>query len=146
MIMVSCTQHPLTSDKPAKQITMSNMPRGTSFNAKRKGTSKKMASNHSYSVTSEEEKLKQQHFKAISLVFEECAGRFKLIRERINAMSLERMQPKSKTKRAKSVSVPQPIANPFVANLEGKLVNHIFSFKLEGSQNLQDFKVVSQES
>ena len=129
-----------------KQTMTSNKPRCTSSDKKRKGRSKKKASNHSYSVTSEEEELKQQHSKAISLVFEECAGRFKLIRERLNAMSLERMQPKSKTKRTKSVSVPQPIANPSVANLEGKLVNHIFSFKLEGSQNLQDFKVVSQES
>ena len=47
VIMVSCTQHQSTADEPAKQTTMSNMPRGTSSNTKRKSRGKKKASDHS---------------------------------------------------------------------------------------------------
>ena len=69
-----------------------------------KSKKKKAPTDHknSYSTADEEEKLKRAHSKCLSLVFAEADSQFKDIRQKLNALNLERTPPKVRPTRAKA--------------------------------------------
>lgn len=70
-----------------------------------------------------EKKWKRLHSRAISRVFEEATTIFKEIRQKLDAMNLERTKPKSKRVNIKSnvaISTTKPIDNPPSEGLGGK--------------------------
>jgi len=137
VITVSSAQHPSSAtDGTAKKIALKK-PRGAPSNKKRnQKNKKKAASNQSYSALSEEEKLKQQHSKAMSLVFEECSGSFKLKRQILDSMKLKRTPPKDKSKTSHALPSTAPISNPPPNGLAGKAGKLHFDIQVGEAENL----------
>jgi len=117
---------------------------------KRNGNKKKKpASNNCYSLMSEEEKHRQLHSKALSKVFEEAERtKFFSIRQRLNAMNLECMKPKSKKRSSKTVPpIPQSVDNPPTSGEGGKAgKSHVFVQVGEESNLYKTSKPLSNRS
>lgn len=99
------------SNKPNKsKPSKTKKKKGKKKNGNNK---KKPASNNCYSLMSEQEKHRQLHSKALSKVFEEAERtRFFSIRQRLNAMNLECMKPKSR----KAIIKPLPPSSQSIDN------------------------------
>jgi len=97
---------------------------------------------------SEEEMFKQLHSKALSKVFEEAESAFRSIRQRLNAMNLECMKPKTKKAATKLVPpIPQSIDNPSTAGEGGKAgKSHVFVQVGEESNLYKTSKPLSNRS
>ncbi|KAL9184133.1 hypothetical protein ACHAXT_002219 [Thalassiosira profunda] len=80
--------------------------------------------------------LKQQHSEAMSLVFEEVGRRFREIRERLSALTLQRTLPKVRSKAAKLPPLAAPISNPPAGGIAGKAGKTSFLVLVGDAENL----------
>lgn len=137
----------VVSDKPNKpKASKTKKKKGR----KNKGNNKKKpVSNGCYSLMSEEEKYRQVHSKALSKVFEEAERtKFFSIRQRLNAMNLECMKPKSKKGSSKTVPpIPQSVDSPPTSSEGGKAgKSHVFVQVGEESNLYKTSKPLSNRS
>lgn len=107
------------SEKKKQSNRKAHAKRGTKARGKNSASPKKLP----YHDIDIEKKWKRLHSRAISRVFEEAATIFKEIRQKLDALNLERTKPKSKRINIKNnlaASTTKPIDNPPSEGLGGK--------------------------
>lgn len=106
-----------TASEKRSQCKVRTPKRGTKARGKNRASPKKLP----YHDIDNEKKWKRLHSRAISCVFEEAATIFKEIRQKLDALNLERTKPKSKRNSIKNnVTTAKPIDNPSNEGLGGK--------------------------
>ncbi len=106
------------SEKKQSRCKVRTPKRGTKARGKNSASPKKLP----YHDIDNEKKWKRLHSRAISRVFEEAATIFKEIRQKLDALNLERTKPKSKRNNIKNnvTTATTPIDNPSNEGLGGK--------------------------
>lgn len=97
------------SEEPTKSTSS---PKGKHCTSKKKGSKNKNKRRIKTIIsTKTEEQMKVDHSKALTILFREAEDTFKEIRQRLNSLTLERTQPKSRSSRQRS-QVSHPLQDP----------------------------------
>ena len=131
----------------------SSKPKSQPSNKKSKGKKKKHKRSNKKkamrlaSFENEEEKLKEQHSQSLSRVFEEADATFRSIRQKLEAMNLERTLPKEKRSRPKpKVVSAEPLDNPVSDGLAGKAGKTHFIVQVGETNNLYNTRGSKQSA
>jgi len=130
------TTNETTSNEQSKQ---SPSPKGKNNkkNKKHKKSKKKRVA-QPLVIQKTEAELKVEHSKLLGKVYEEAESQFKEIRQRLNAMNLERTKPKERTSPSKSTKPVEVVDNPLVGDgqLGGKAGKTQFIIQVGEISNL----------
>ena len=120
-----------------KKSRPSGARKGKAKSKKRK-RKKKIASQPSYSTMNEEERLRREHSKMLTTVFDEASPQFKEIRQKLNSLALEQTPPKLKFSSPRvRVSEPKEVESDISpAFLDNKAIKTHFNVLVGEVSNL----------
>ena len=120
-----------TNDQPKQ----SSSPRGKKKNKKHKKSKKKRVV-QPLVIQKTEAELRGEHSKLLGKVYEEAESTFKEIRQRLNALNLERTKPKQRTSPSKATKPVEVVDNPLSGQLGGKAGKTQFIIQVGEVSNL----------
>jgi len=142
MIMEDSTIEVTIMQSTTNETTSKEQPKQQSFKGKNKKKNKKHKKSKKKRaqplvIQKTEVELKVEHSKLLGKVYEEAEPTFKEIRQRLNALNLERTKPKQRTSPSKSQSAVEVVDNPLVdGQLGGKAGKTQFIIQVGEVSNL----------
>ena len=133
-------------EQPPKPKSQPNNKKSKGKKKKHRKSNKKRSTQPA-SFENEGDKLKEQHSQSLSRVFEEADATFRSIRQKVEAMNLERTLPKEKRSRPKLKAEPaEPIDNPPADGLAGKAGKTHFIVQVGETNNLYNTRGSKQSA
>jgi len=130
--IIQSTPTEMSTNEQSKQKT----PKGKNKkkNKKHKKSKKKRA--QPLLIEKTEAELRGEHSKLLGKVYEEAESQFKEIRQRLNAMNLERTKPKQRITQSKTTKPVEEVDNPLLDQLRGKAGKTQFIIQVGEVSNL----------